>query len=262
LGGAILEAKGAILGVGVFGEGDFLFGGHIDVEVSKAKESSVDFGMEIDLDCESFLKKYIGDGRQPGGTQDYSSEPTPGKVTDYRFMTFYCAPSEENFKTLFSKVIDQDWLKFSTDPNAVALREARSSKNGVWRVYHRVTFVSRVPPPFQATPSQSQSSGISAPANLPANSEMIQLVNSALQPSGGPAEDGKNPTAFQIGKAVSTVLGNTLLSTLPWWQTFMQAAQIYNSAAQLTLQQLRTDLLSYLEQGFDSGSITLNESGG
>jgi hypothetical protein len=170
-------------------------------------------------------------------------------------MTFYCAPSKENFKHLFSKVIDQDWRKFSTDPNAVALRQARRSSNGVWRIFHRVTFVSRVPPPFQPTPSQSQSSGITAPANLPANHEMIQLVLSALGP---PAtnEDAPPPTALQIGKAVSTVLGNTLLSTLLWWQPFMQAAQIYNSPDQLTLQQLRTDLLSYLEQGFASKAIT------
>jgi hypothetical protein len=89
---------------------------------------------------------------------------------------------------------------------------------------------------------------------------MIQLVLSALGPILGTEEGERTPAAFQIGQAVSTVLGNTLLSTLPWWQAFMQAAQIYNSDAQLTLRQLRTDLLSYLEQGFASKSIFFTES--
>ncbi|PJF20302.1 MAG: hypothetical protein CUN56_16855, partial [Phototrophicales bacterium] len=74
----------------------------------------------------------------------------PGKVDAYRFMTFYLEPQSSNFEDLFGKVIDPIWLEQSNHPNAIALRQANQSnkKPKCWRVFHRVTFVSRILPDF------------------------------------------------------------------------------------------------------------------
>jgi hypothetical protein len=42
-------------------------------------------------------------------------------------------------------VVDPDWLE-NEDNDARALRQAKANLNHVWRVFHRVTYVSRVPP--------------------------------------------------------------------------------------------------------------------
>ncbi len=79
---------------------------------------------------------------------DFSSPPCPGKVRSYRFMSFYLAPSKSNFNAFFAQgdeqIIDPVWLQ-SADPDAVALRQAANIENEVWRVLHRVTYVSRFP---------------------------------------------------------------------------------------------------------------------
>jgi hypothetical protein len=90
---------------------------------------------------------------------DFASPPCPGKVRGYRFMSFYLAPNKNNFNAFFAQgddqIVDPEWLA-STDPDAVALRQAAHVKNEVWRVMHRVTYVNRVPPSPQDLPAGDQ----------------------------------------------------------------------------------------------------------
>lgn len=57
-------------------------------------------------------------------------------------------------------------------------------------------------------------------------------------------------TPLNIGKAVSTVLDTTLVTTLPWWSDFQRAALAFQSDAQKTLQALRADLLDYMNEAY------------
>ncbi|MBL6447060.1 carbohydrate-binding protein [Fulvivirga sp. 29W222] len=83
---------------------------------------------------------------------NYQAAPCPGKVLGYRFMSFYLDPDKENFDALAKtshpdkQIIDKDWLDNPDDPNAIALKDALTRPNDVWRVFHRVTYVNRVPP--------------------------------------------------------------------------------------------------------------------
>ncbi|MBC9797227.1 LamG-like jellyroll fold domain-containing protein [Sinomicrobium weinanense] len=92
---------------------------------------------------------YVQTGQYP---INYQAAPCPGKVLGYRFMSFYLDPDKKNFDALANtkrpdeQIIDQDWLNNSKDPNAVALKDALTRRNEVWRVFHRVTYVNRVPP--------------------------------------------------------------------------------------------------------------------
>jgi hypothetical protein len=56
-------------------------------------------------------------------------------------------------------------------------------------------------------------------------------------------------TPLIIGKAVSTVLDTTLVTTLPW-SDFQRAALAFQSDAQKTLQALRADLLDYMNEAY------------
>ncbi len=81
----------------------------------------------------------------------YQTDACPGKVKSYRFSTFYQDPSRDNFDLLFDDtisepIIDPGWLKNTNDPDAVALTMAKNSPSDVWRILHRVTYVSRVLP--------------------------------------------------------------------------------------------------------------------
>ena len=61
-------------------------------------------------------------------------------------------------------------------PNARALREARSKPNEVWRVMHRVTYVSRIPPKIQATLAEAIPKDVRWPANIEANMGIIREI--------------------------------------------------------------------------------------
>jgi hypothetical protein len=63
----------------------------------------------------------------------------------------YLASDKNNFKDLFEKVVDPQWLAESNHPNAIAMRQAEEDKAKnppCWRIMHRVTFVSRILPEF------------------------------------------------------------------------------------------------------------------
>src|SRR5690606_15798750 len=157
----------------------------------------------------------------------------------YRFKTFYIAPNQRNFEDFFSEVVEPGWLNNSRDPRAVALREARSNPNQAWRVLHRVTFVSRIPPEFQAFPLESQAPDIEEPVNLDANSYLLDLVRLRLP-------EGEPPTPVQIGKAVRAVLSDDLVEVIPWWATFLEEAREVNSEAYVRSTTLTSDTIDYV----------------
>ena len=98
--------------VGVYGNIDALFGGEVDVSVSKSEADTNTFSIKASVNTDSLLEAW-----DPAKEQ-YGDEFCPGKVTAYRFMSFYLAPSLANSTTLQDTVIDAHWLRTSPDPNA------------------------------------------------------------------------------------------------------------------------------------------------
>lgn len=119
---------------------------------------SVEFGLTLTLDSSgggttktaTFTLQSITSTDRDQYPILFDPGPCPGKVRSYRFLSIYQHPQKENFDFLFEggagtpPVVDPDWLG-SSDPDAVALRDAKSRRNSVWRVLHRVTYVNRVP---------------------------------------------------------------------------------------------------------------------
>ncbi len=147
----------------------------------------------------------------------YSADSCPGKVRDYRFSTIYQHPRKSNFDLLFGKskkqdepIIDPDWLN-SSDPDAVAMRQASKQRNDVWRVLHRVTYVNRVPM------DDSREVGTTAPATGSASYEQVgndtlrpddysMASNSMMIATGLNGLDPFNPDIARMSSNVDTVL--------------------------------------------------------
>jgi large repetitive protein len=236
----------AAMVVGLYGEFDALFSGSVEVVSVRSKESESGFGLEVDFTPDRYLKRPVldSDGQPVGYTEDNA----PGKVTGYRFMSFFVPPSEHNFDLFNAQVIDKNWLNNSADPNAAALRTATVQTNGAWRVLHRVTFVSRVPPPLQPASTDTTAPPVVPPANLASNTLITRMIEGQLT--------GPSPSPSQIGAAVTATLGlspsdpGLLAGLLTWWPTFLTAAEDKRSDAHRTLADLRTDLLGYLIQKY------------
>ena len=120
-------------------------GAHLELEVSKTKDSENSFGLDVVAGPERTITTTDTAGHQA---------PHPGKVDAYRFMTFYLAPDSNFHDAFFNQVVDPIWLASSDTPSAGALRSAKQSakRPACWRVLHRVTFVSRVLAPTSTTP--------------------------------------------------------------------------------------------------------------
>jgi hypothetical protein len=155
-----VQTAGAYLAVsigmiGPDGALDLLAGGRIFTKAMKNRRDATSFGINVKLPGEGFLNKraatpppgFPEPGQYPVAYEDVAC---PGKVNQYRFMSFYLAPRKNNFDD-FHTIVDQDWLNRqgeyagSYDPDAFALRQALAYPNLVWRVLHRVTYVNRVP---------------------------------------------------------------------------------------------------------------------
>ena len=65
-------------------------------------------------------------------------DPKKGQVEAYSWKTFCTEQSNDNFDTLFSKVIDKNWL-MSDDATAKAFVGMMKKRKPVWRILHRVT---------------------------------------------------------------------------------------------------------------------------
>ena len=112
---------------------------------TRDRETERSFGLHVELDVPGDLQRYH---RNENGDWIADGSNYAGKVDAYRFMTFYLDADKRNYEDLFGKVIDPLWLAESPLPTAVAMRQAQNAdkKPACWRVFHRVTFVSRVLP--------------------------------------------------------------------------------------------------------------------
>lgn len=240
--------------IGPLSEIDLMFNVRLEKTATKTKASTQSFDLSCSANAESTLTAPIV--REQGGQpqlEGTTRELAPGKVDGYRYLAFYMTPSEENFQTLFGKVIDPHWMNNSVDANAVALRQASISENGCWRILYRVTFVSRIPAKFQPVKSETQPPNIDPPANLGFNVWLTQIVEGLV--------NKEKPTTEEVGTAVTQTLGTSgsdvgaLGSVLPWWPGFLTASEIYGSKEYKALLGLREDLLRYMIEKYESEAL-------
>ncbi len=185
------------------GSADLLFGGHIRTKTMKTRQEGDSFGIEVNLPGEGFLNQRLPQASLPPGQYPvpYGSNSDPGKVNQYRFMTFHLSPNKHNFEEL-KKIIDPDWLNGqgdyagSYDPDAFALKQALSNTNEVWRVLHRVTYVNRIP---LVSGSSDTYEGESLPPSV-RQPDALSVVNNFFLISQSPIPAGdSNPLATISG---------------------------------------------------------------
>lgn len=238
--GGTVSAELSYCGVaGVYGAFDALLASTLERSSVKRKESETSFGVDVEFLPDRYLKQPLVVEDAPAG---YSEDDAPGKVAGYRFMSFFLAPSTSNFDAFWTEVVDQNWLQSSADPAAAALLTATVQSNGAWRILHRVTYVSRVPPRLQTATADTVAPAVLTPANLADNAVLTRTITQRLLPEA--------PTPAEIGAVVTQVLGpdGPLSADLTWWRRFLEEAADRSMVAHRTLAALRTDLLTYMVQ--------------
>jgi len=189
---------GSKLGV----ELDVSISGGLNITKTKSKESETSFSVDVGINVPGDLQKYDDDGKRVY-TADHKPINLPGKVDAYRFMTFYMEGSNSNFAELFNKVVDPIWLEQSDHPNASAMRQAKQSDKQppCWRVFHRVTFVSRILPKFTSHAIAPLEKAMKA-ANIASNWELIKKLE--------PFVKNKTDDASIFAKAVRQTIATYL----------------------------------------------------
>lgn len=230
---------------GVFGGADATFDTTVEVAAQKSRSKDRGFSLSASVDADGWLNKPI---IKNGAFAGFEESAAPGKVDGYRFMAMYLPPSQESFANFFAQVVDPVWLTQSDSSNAAALREASVAENGSWRVLYRTTYISRVPPSFQSSPSTDDTPAIDPPPRIAAVNWLTRIIAGELKSSG----HEKNPTPENIGAALQATLGTGPDSTgvlgrlLPWWPTFLMAAMDpQNDAARMDYI-IRTDALAWM----------------
>jgi len=227
---------------GMFWDASVLFGGHINSTVTKTKCEGRNFGLSANVACDSLLERFVGDE-----AQRYSGEDVPGKVKGYRFKSFYLVPDKKHFEHFWS-IVDADWLE-SDDLDARALRQAKSNLNHVWRVFHRVTYVNRVPPKRKAKP---EAAGALPRAAIfqDANWQNIALVEKMIR--NGQDSTGKSiagvPHRELIALAVDDLVRRQWSRSAPWWASTVAKATAATPDAQAerTFEELRRATYEYM----------------
>ncbi|MFD9737696.1 LamG-like jellyroll fold domain-containing protein [Umezawaea sp. NPDC059074] len=238
---------------GAYGNVDLMFGQEIKVQVAKKETDSYLLNLAVTNNCDPMLQSY--DARANGGAGAYTDEPCPGKVDAYRFMSFYLPPSADHGAAFLTDVVDQEWLRFSSEPNAVALRNLRGG-SVPWRVLHRVTYVSRVPPTFDTNPAQTVAPTPELTIDVEDNALLVALVAQAL---------GSAPvTGATIGAAVAEVLAPTDPSVdpvlgryVPWWTELVRRARKDppDPDAAAVVDDLLIATVQYFQSGYAAGSL-------
>ncbi|MEJ2746923.1 MAG: SH3 domain-containing protein [Anaerolineae bacterium] len=218
--GMYLDTSIRAFGIGIFAEVDLLTGNFVNVTSVKSKEESAAFGLNIKVTGEGFLNKWEGDGEKRDGR--YTADLCPGKVDGYRFMSFYLAPDNTNFETFFKgrqPVVDPDWLAGSSGslhPNARALQAAMSRPNKVWRVLHRVTYVSRVPEEIGDPPKELAATQEEVPENVSGNWTLIREVSDQAKGLWDARQGLDLPV---LGETLNNYFDSFLpAATVPWWK--------------------------------------------
>jgi len=163
-----------VFGVGMGMEMEASMSGALSVTRTRDREAEKSFGLDIELDVPGDLQRYQ---RDENGDWIANGTNYPGKVDAYRFKTFYLDSDKRNYEDLFGKVIDPLWLAQSSAPTAVALRQAQNAekKPACWRVFHRVTFVSRVLPDYVDATVAPLESAMQA-QNIGSNWQLIKTL--------------------------------------------------------------------------------------
>ena len=167
LAGGTISADVSVFGVAVNFELSAMFGGHLDLSVTKTMDSQKSFEVDVAVGGEQDITTVDSTGQHV---------KAPGKVDAYRWLTFYLSPRPDNYDAFYNQVVDPTWLAQSTDPAAVALRQARQDgkRPAAWRVLHRVTYVSRVLAP-ENTVQQPLEQAL-ASLNISSNYELIRTL--------------------------------------------------------------------------------------
>ncbi|MEB3122788.1 MAG: LamG-like jellyroll fold domain-containing protein [Snowella sp.] len=212
---------------------DALFGGHVATTKTKGRETEKSFAVEVEMaverdiqlraNTETLKTKYHGQfDPEELGVYDAQGNPIkqPGKVDAYRFMTFYFEPTTENFEDFFGKVVDPIWLEQSSEPNAIALRQANQGdkKPSCWRIFHRVTFVSRILPEIAAQNAPPLEKAIRA-ANIESNWELIKKLEPFVQT--------KTQDFVTFADAVRTAIATYLPELQGYEQSVIQYMALY-----------------------------------
>jgi len=197
---------------------DGSLGGHLNMTQSKSAEASESFRVEVQVNPQGNLNQYeIALNQQDWDTPnvDYLLQydprglpiKVPGKVDAYRFMTFYLEPTRENFEDFYNKVVDPIWIAQS-DPNAKALRQAQQSdkKPACWRIFHRVTFVSRILQQF-TDDDASEFAKAARSLDIESNWQLIQTLD--------PLVKQKTESFVQLADAVRQALEEHLPELVP-----------------------------------------------
>jgi hypothetical protein len=201
--GTYTDLKFSAGGFGFKFELDALIGGHLDLTVALSEDSETSFGVNVALgkvERDIYLRMQQGDLVM--GLSD-PRRPTlrlwRGKVNAYHSLTFYLEPNTDHFDTFFSKVVHPIWLEQSDDPNADALRQARQTgtKSKCWRIFHRVTFVSRILPDLADTAALPLERTLKE-LDIDSNYELIKLLE--------PFVAGKLPNYAEFAQAIRDTL--------------------------------------------------------
>lgn len=219
---------GAKIGSGVVLEGGAQLtasaGAAISVSRSKSLEASRSFSLEVETAVPGNLQKYSEDAQ---AQFDSLGKPllAAGKVDAYRFMTFYLDSSRDNFDDFFRKVVDPIWLRQSDAPNAVALRAAEQAdkKPPCWRVFHRVTFVSRVLPPIPPPTAPPLEKAMRA-ENIASNYELIKQLEPYVKDS--------TTSAGALADATRQALRLHLPQLVPHADSIIQYLSLYYGVAE------------------------------
>jgi hypothetical protein len=175
-----------------------MFGGHLNLSITKTKDSEHEFGVDASAAPEQDITTRDSQGKRVG---------VPGKVDAYRWMTFYLAPQAEHHDLFFNQVVDPIWLAQSGDASAVALRQARqdSKRPAAWRVLHRVTYVSRVLEPLSDQPPSLEKTLRSL--DIASNYELVRTLEPLLR--------GKTGRYAEFGPAVRAAVAMYLPDLTP-----------------------------------------------
>jgi len=204
-----------------------LFGSHIITQAMKTDREQWQYAMDVT----AFGERYIGRLEDHDGEIVYTNAPSAGKVQAYRFMSFYLAPARRNFED-FLQVVDEDWLRGmgpyagTYDPDALALRQALTNPNEVWRVLHRVTYVSRVPP-------QAENEGESL-AGTVRRPDPLSVIENRLLIASLPADLRASRPLRQVSVEADALLG--ALAENPVWGQLLVAHEA----------EVKDDIMTYM----------------
>ena len=110
LAGGTVSADVSIFGVALNFELSAMFGGHLDLSVTKTMDSQKSFEVDVTAGGEQDITTLDGRGQHVKAA---------GKVDAYRWLTFYLSPRPDNYDAFYNQVVDPIWLAQSTDPAAV-----------------------------------------------------------------------------------------------------------------------------------------------